>query len=217
MKSEKWQMQKKMIKVCGMREPENIREIEGLDVDMLGFIFHARSLRYVGDGDGPAEIIRCCTKPKVGVFVDEPVEFILDRAKNCKLEYLQLHGSEPPALCSELKQCGYYIIKAFPVFSADDFMKTENYKDCCDYLLFDTKCDSYGGSGLRFDWSLLAEYKGDIPFILSGGITSDCTNEINRINHPAFAGIDLNSGFERSLAIKDSCKLKEFVERLLIL
>ena len=207
-------MQKIIIKVCGMRDPENIREIESLDVDFIGFIFYNGSPRFVGNNDESTKVICSCKKQKVGVFVNEPIEYILDKAEKYKLDFLQLHGIESPELCLQLQNKGYQVIKAFSISSAEDFVNTQNYPDCCNYFLFDTKCDSHGGSGKRFDWSLIEEYKGGTPFLLSGGLTFDCVDDLRLINHPAFAGIDLNSGFEKSIAIKDAEKINEFVKKL---
>ena len=197
-----------------MRDADNVRKVENLDVDFLGFIFYSASSRYVGDDDASLEVIRKCVKSKVGVFVNESFDYILDKAKLYNLDYLQLHGNETTDLCRELRQRGYSVIKAFSIASADDFKNTENYSDCCDYFLFDTKCVGYGGSGQRFDWSLLNEYKGDMPFLLSGGLTSDCLEDLSRLTHPEFAGIDLNSGFEISPAMKDLGRLRDFIGKV---
>jgi len=197
-----------------MREPENIREVESLDVDLLGFIFYSGSSRYVGDSYESIDAIRDCAKHKVGVFVNEQVEVILDRMIRYRLDRIQLHGDETPSLCRELRQHGYPVIKAFSISSKDDFSKTDCYANCCDHYLFDTKCIGYGGSGQRFDWTLLDEYKGSTPFILSGGLTGDCIDDLRRINHAGFSGIDLNSGFELSPAHKDVSKLKEFIGKI---
>ncbi|MDR2916672.1 MAG: phosphoribosylanthranilate isomerase [Tannerella sp.] len=202
------------IKVCGMRDPENIRHIEAFDVDFIGFVFYAKSPRYVLADNDSVEAIRQCIKPKVGVFVNETLEQMLEKAELYQLSFLQLHGNETSDLCGELRQRGYSVIKAFSVASVDDIRKTENYPGCCDYFLFDTKCAGYGGSGNCFDWSLLDAYNGNTPFLLSGGLSPDCVLEIKQLRHSGFAGIDLNSGFEISPAIKDTGKLKDFITEI---
>ena len=207
-------MEKIVIKVCGMREPKNIKDVESLDVDFLGFIFFSGSTRYIGCGVEALESIRNCTKTKVGVFVNEKFDDIIAMAESYRLDCLQLHGNETTDLCKDLQQRGYSVIKAFSIGTADDFKIAENYSGCCDYFLFDTKCAGYGGSGKRFDWSLLAEYKGQTFFLLSGGLTPDCAGDINRLNHQMFAGIDLNSGFEISPAKKDIDKLRNFINHV---
>lgn len=204
-------MKKMIVKVCGMRDPENISSVEALDVDLLGFIFYSGSPRVIPETDKSVAIVHGCKKSKVGVFVNETLEYILDKAKLYQLNYLQLHGNEEPALCSKLRQYGYFVIKAFSIASAEDFDSTENYLDCSDYFLFDTKCAGFGGSGKRFNWSLLNEYKGANPFLLSGGLTPDCLCDIRQLSHSKFAGIDLNSGFELSPGVKDVEKLKDFI------
>ena len=196
-----------------MRDAENIRKAEALEVDLLGFIFYSKSARHISQDRESVEVIRRCTKPKVGVFVNETIDNISDKAELYKLDYLQLHGSETPDMCKKLRQRGYSVIKAFSIASADDFKSVENYSGCCDYFLFDTKCAGYGGSGMRFDWSLLDEYNGTTPFLLSGGLTPDCFDELNLLEHPMFAGIDLNSGFEVSPAMKDVDKLRVFISQ----
>ena len=197
-----------------MREPENLRCVEMLDVDYLGFVFYAQSPRYVPEEYGFIEAFGHCTKNKVGVFVNESIEKMLCISKLFQFNYLQLHGNETPEICCELRQKGYSIIKAFPVTTSSDFNQTKSYQNCCDYYLFDASCAGYGGSGKRFDWSLLDAYKGEIPFLLSGGLTFDCVADIKRLKHPQFFGVDLNSGFELYPAMKDVIKLKDFINEL---
>ena len=81
-----------------------------------------------------------------------------------------------------------------------------------DYFLFDTRCEGYGGSGKRFDWSILTEYKGETPFLLSGGIRPENAEAIRNFRHPRLAGIDLNSGFEKRPAYKDALLLQTFIQ-----
>lgn len=206
-----------IIKVCGMRDPENIRALERLDIHMMGFIFYPGSPRYVPDGGCTDEVMLRCGKKKVGVFVNETPDVITVKAKRYHLDYIQLHGSESPGTCERLHRMGYAVIKAFPIAVGADFRLTDDYTSApcgVDYLLFDTKGLLHGGSGKRFDWSLLDEYKGNTPFLLSGGLTPDCADDIRRMCHPMFAGIDLNSGFETSPARKDIGKLKDFIDTI---
>jgi len=207
-----------------MREPENLRDVEMLDIDCIGFIFYDKSPRYVPENQEYIEAIRRCKKNKAGVFVNEALEKMLYKSKLFQLNALQLHGNETPEMCCLLRQNGYSVIKTFsitsvvdpqqPVTSVDPFQQTESYRNCCDYFLFDTQCTGYGGSGKRFDWSLIDAYQGDTPFLLSGGLTPDCATDIKRLNHPRFAGIDLNSGFELYPAIKDVALLNDFIEKV---
>jgi len=203
-----------IIKVCGLREAENIRRIEMLNVDWLGFIFYPPSPRYVPTNCENVAAITCCTKNKVGVFVNETVDFMLEKAKLFQLDRLQLHGNETPEVCFALCQNGYSVIKAFSIATATDFLSTERYQNCCEYFLFDTPFVGFGGSGERFAWKLLSAYQGETPFLLSGGITPDCSEDIKRLKHLQLAGIDLNSGFEICPAMKDVYKLNDFIQEI---
>ena len=106
-------------------------------------------------------------------------------------------------------------IKAFQIATACDLEQTTNYEGRVDYFLFDTKCNSYGGSGKQFDWSVLEAYRGKTPFLLSGGIRPENAEAIRNFRHPRFAGIDLNSGFEIEPGLKDIDKLKNFIQQIL--
>ena len=164
-----------IVKVCGLRDPDNIRAVERLPVDLCGFIFYPRSPRCVPDDEFHAAAVRSCRRPAVGVFVDASPAEMLRTAERFGLGWLQLHGDESPEACGELRQRGFRIIKAIRVASAGDLAAARAYEDCADYLLFDTRCDGYGGSGRRFDWSVLDAYAGRVPFLLSGGIDAEWT------------------------------------------
>ena len=191
-----------------MRKPENIRAVEQTGADWMGFICYEGSPRYVSGTPGylPHKAKR------VGVFVNAGPEEILTRAEELKLDYVQLHGTESPDLCIKLRCHGLHLIKAFAPRTPDDFEQTAPYLPLCDYLLFDTPCTSFGGSGKAFHWDLLRFYHGDVPFLLSGGIRPESLEALSRFHHPCWAGIDLNSGFETAPAMKDARKLKAFIE-----
>ena len=192
-----------------MRDSENIRAIEQTKADLMRFIFHPKSPRFV------ASLPEYMPKKqkRVGVFVNASLEQILAKAQKFSLEYIQLHGDEPPAFCSELKNRGLKVIRAQRIANADDIIRAESY-NMADLMIFDTKTELYGGSGKKFNWQLLEDYKGCVPFLLSGGIRSDTFEEIKAFFHPQFAGIDLNSGFEISPALKDVGKLNNFIEKI---
>lgn len=202
------------IKVCGMKYPENINEIAALHPDFMGFIFYPKSPRFAESLDVLALKALPSTIKKIGVFVNENLENILTIAYKYKLDGVQLHGTELVEMCKELKSAGYLVIKAFPIAEAYNFKVTKDYEGTCDYFLFDTKTDAYGGSGVKFNWSMLDEYTGETPFLLSGGIAADDVTTIKKIEHPRFAGIDLNSKFEIKPGIKDELKLRSFINEL---
>ena len=201
-----------LIKVCGMRECANIREVEALGIDLMGFIFWPKSCRYVSER--PAYLPTKCKR--VGVFVDEETETIKKKAEDYALDFIQLHGHESPAQITDLRPLRSHlsIIKAFSIATSDDLEQTKAYEGLVDYFLFDTKGPSVGGNGVQFDWTVLSDYHSKTPFLLSGGIGPGDAERIKAFHHPQCIGIDLNSRFEQSPGLKDINKLKTFFESL---
>ena len=197
-----------IVKVCGMRDEENIRQVEALGIDLMGFIFWPRSSRYVAER--PSYLPTRCKR--VGVFVDEEIETLKRIADDYALDVIQLHGHETPAYVAQLK--GRSVIKAFNVATAADFVQTKDYAGLADCFLFDTKGKAVGGNGEKFDWSVLDDYTSDTPFLLSGGIGPDDAERVKAFRHPRCIGIDLNSRFELSPALKDINKLQDFLNAL---
>ena len=198
-----------MIKVCGMREADNIREVEQLSINWMGFIFWPKSSRYVSER--PAYLPMRCKR--VGVFVDEDAETIKKIAEEYALDYIQLHGHESPDYIRQFNgQCS--IIKAFNIATKEDLEATKPYEGIVDYFLFDTKGPSVGGNGAKFDWTVLADYVGKTPFLLSGGIGPDDAEQVRAFHHEKCIGIDLNSRFEIAPGLKDINKLKEFIKAI---
>lgn len=197
-----------LIKVCGMTEAENIRNVEQLGVDMIGFIFYPKSPRHLCE---MPEYLPVHAK-RVGVFVNESKEDILMYADRFALNYIQLHGNESPEYCRSLRSNGLHLIKAFSISQPKDLTEVSAYKGLCDYYLFDTKTPQYGGSGNQFDWSLLNRcYNGTTPFLLSGGINPYSAKAILEFQHPQLAGVDINSRFETSPGIKDVERIERFL------
>ncbi|MDR2498044.1 MAG: phosphoribosylanthranilate isomerase [Tannerellaceae bacterium] len=203
-----------IIKVCGLKYPDNIADLASVDVDMLGFIFYDKSPRYCKP---EAHISSVKHKLRVGVFVNSSFDEITDIVSVCGLNAVQLHGEEAPDLCRKLADRRLVVIKALPASSANDLQKAEAYIGAVDYILFDTPCEAFGGSGLSFDHSILLSYASAIPFLLSGGLRPDSLEGIRafmRIAPPTFAGIDLNSGFEIEPGLKNIAALQRFVSIL---
>lgn len=197
-----------IVKVCGMSRADNIRDVEALGIDLMGFIFYPRSPRFVRSMPAYLPRVR-----RVGVFVNAAVEEMAATAARWGLWAVQLHGSESPDVCSALRARGLRVIKAFGVGEGlPDHLGS--YGDCCDMFLFDTACASHGGSGLRFDWNVLKAYAGSTPFLLSGGIGPDSVAELSRFEHPGCVGIDINSAFEISPGVKDASLIGSFLEKI---
>lgn len=211
-------MGKRIIKVCGMRETENIQAVATLGIQLMGFIFYAKSSRYVGNASLAFAPQMTANRPKrVGVFVNESVATIAALVAKHQLDYVQLHGNETATFVEMLRTSlpvDTGIIKALSVETADDIQRWREYQGLVNLLLFDTRCTTYGGSGTQFDWQVLQAYDGDIPFLLSGGIGPADAARVKAFHHPRCVGIDLNSRFEISAGLKDVALLKQFINEL---
>lgn len=203
------------IKVCGMREPKNVTDVAACNPDFMGLIFYAKSSRFVGFEPQPS-ILNAIPESiqKVGVFVNETIEQVLAISRTWQLNVVQLHGQETPDYCKQTKESGLTVFKAFSIDDNFNFALLEQYKDCCNYFLFDTKGLLPGGTGQKFNWQLLEKYKLTLPFFLSGGIGPDDVESISNFNHPQLFGLDINSGFEISPALKDATKVKQFMSEI---
>ena len=202
-----------IIKVCGMREAKNIREVEASGVDWMGFIFWPKSSRYVSEV--PSYLPTKCKR--VGVFVDASIGDVMSQTEAFGLDLIQLHGQESPSYITQLRPhlpALIQIIKALNIATTSDLEAAKRYEGVVDYLLFDTKGKCVGGNGEKFDWSVLDDYAGSTPFLLSGGIGPDDAERVKAFHHPKCIGIDLNSKFELSPALKDATKLQSFLSSL---
>ena len=203
------------VKICGISERANLEEILGLEPDYLGFIFFPASPRFMEEKLNPEDLMIIPKKVKrVGVFVNADSYAIDGNYWKYNLDFIQLHGDESPSFCKKLSETGIRIIKAFRLDNTFDFDRLMDYVPYCNYFLFDTNTDKFGGSGLKFNWEILLKYDAGHPFFLSGGIGPYDAEELKRINHPAFYGIDLNSRFEKSPGIKDYNKLGTFLKNI---
>jgi phosphoribosylanthranilate isomerase len=195
------------IKVCGLRDPENITQVVKLRPDYMGFIFYDKTPRFVKEL--PVELLKTLpvTITKTAVFVNETAENIEALIDKYNFDAIQLHGSESPAFCALFKG-KVKVIKAFGLNADFDFTELYAYADQVDLFLFDTKTSIHGGSGKTFDWIVLDKYDLDKPFFLSGGLSLDNLDEVKNINHPQFYGVDLNSRFEIEPGVKNIDKLE---------
>ncbi len=195
-----------------MRDAANIREVERLGVDMMGFIFWPGSARYVRN---IPDYLPQRAK-RVGVFVDADIQQVRRVACDYALDYIQLHGHESPDYCIHLRE--WAVIKAFNIASAADLAQTDAYQGAADVFLFDTKGKAIGGNGEKFDWSVLDSYRGTTPYLLSGGIGPDDASRVKAFiaaeAQSRCMGIDLNSRFETAPGVKDINKLKTFIQSL---
>jgi phosphoribosylanthranilate isomerase len=196
------------IKVCGLRDAENIKAIAALGPNYMGFICYGPSPRYINNM--PADILANlpATIYKTAVFVDESKESIDRLIAQYGFNAIQLHGSESPDFADSFRS-RVTVFKAFGLSADFDFERLNNYANKVDYFLFDTKTDLHGGSGKTFDWTILNKYELNVPFFLSGGLSLDNLDQVVQIDHPQFYGVDLNSKFETAPGLKDIEKLKQ--------
>lgn len=197
------------IKICGMRDKKDIRQILEFEPNYLGFIFYEKSLRYVPEAQ-MKEIIKLNfgETERVGVFVDEAFEKILDFADNGFFDVVQLHGNETPKMVKALKNEGLEVIKVFSVDDNFDAKILTKYSDA-DYFLFDTKGKLPGGNGVKFNWDILENSKIKKPFFLSGGLGVEDLETVRSLNSKNLYGLDFNSKLELQPGLKDVKKVKE--------
>lgn len=200
------------IKVCGLKYTENILEVASLQPDMMGFIFYKASKRYVGDALNEDVVNSIPTSIlKVGVFVNEQEQTILNAVKKYQLDMVQLHGNESPECCERIKKT-VPVIKAFGVHEAFDFTTCKSYEAVADLFLFDTATIYHGGSGQKFNRSVLKNYALSLPFLVSGGIdVEEAEILMNTSVHEKCIGIDINSKFETTGFRKDLTLLKQIL------
>ena len=203
-------------KICGMRNKENIETVSALNPDFVGFIFYPKSPRFICPANFVQDIVGLpSTIKKVGVFVDEKVEYVLDTAILLQLDYVQLHGHESADLVRTLYNRNVSVIKVFHIDERFDWDTTKPYNGLCSYFLFDTAGLKLGGNGVVFDWMLLENYQSETPFLLSGGIGIEQIPSIKKLQHPNLVGVDVNSRFEIEPGMKDVTALKTFKRGLL--
>ncbi len=193
------------IKVCGMKYWKNMEELILLQPDFIGFIFYSGSPRFVFSELETSFVQSISTISKVGVFVNEKSNTILNIVDKYQLEFVQLHGHESPEMCEELSQH----VKVIKAFRADEQIKKLNFSlyDSCTYFLLDAPGKNYGGNGVTFSYDILNDLEISLPFLLSGGLHH--SEFKNLPNHPAMMGIDVNSRYEISPGLKNIQELKE--------
>lgn len=207
------------VKVCGLTKIDQIQELIDLKVDFLGFIFYEKSPRYVLNHLSLKQILEIKHRGKVGVFVNEDLEKVIDIIEKTDIQYVQLHGDEDNDFISELRDRLMETIKIIKVIrignqTSEELQKTINQQPkTINYLLFDTDSKAFGGTGQSFDWKILNEIEIPIPYFLSGGISLENLQNLNSVNQKPFA-LDINSKFEIEPGNKDLEKIKEFLSLL---
>ncbi|MGI8584422.1 MAG: phosphoribosylanthranilate isomerase [Chitinophagaceae bacterium] len=206
------------IKVCGVTQIEQLKQLDELGIDYAGLIFYERSPRYVLNKLRSEAVHKLELKiQKVGVFVNTSEEDIMTQIELYGLDIVQLHGDETPAFCKHISNA-VSVIKAFRITKNNeqniDWM-IKPYEDVCDYYLFDTnRKGAYGGTGEKFDWQILNSNKINKLFFLSGGIGLEDIDKIKNFHHPFLYAIDVNSKMELEPGVKDLNRIKMFIQEL---
>lgn len=203
------------LKVCGLREDENVKAIAALQPQWLGFIFHSASPRYFMSAKNPVDLLSIpLSFKKVGVFVNSTIDEVVRLHKLYSLDYTQLHGDENADFCKQLQMNGIKIIKAFRINESFDFASVDSYLPFVELFLFDASGKEYGGNGITFNWELLKNKRFSKPFLLSGGIGLEQVEALKSFDHPDLAGVDVNSRFESSPGLKDVLAVQLFQQQI---
>ncbi|MHB8600634.1 MAG: bifunctional indole-3-glycerol-phosphate synthase TrpC/phosphoribosylanthranilate isomerase TrpF [Ktedonobacteraceae bacterium] len=201
------------VKICGLRTPETLQVAVDAGADMLGFIFYKPSHRYISPDQVPmlfpaTDGEHVVTPDRVGVFVNEEVNFINDVVKQADLHFVQLHGDESPEFCQRIHRP---IIKALSLRNEDDRRKVNEYRQVAWRILLDTPTTQWGGTGVTHDWELAHNIAQEIPIMLAGGLTPENVAEAIRQVSPW--GLDVSSGVETNKH-KDTDKIRTFIENV---
>ena len=211
--------QQPKLKVCGLTKLDQIHELIKMNIDFLGFIFYEKSPRYVLNHLNLKQISEINHPRKVGVFVNENMDEIVEIVEHAKLNLIQLHGDENERFISELRQklnskIGVIKVVRIGNQSSEELQKTINHQPkIINYFLFDTDSKAFGGTGKIFNWNILNDIEIPIPYFLSGGISLENARNLENITQKPYA-LDVNSKFEIEAGNKDLEKIKEFKKLL---
>ena len=207
------------IKVCGNTLPHQVNALDGLGITFAGFIFYPKSPRYMAMKISAEKMRQIKGKIiKVGVFVNPTYDELMKTVDEYRLDMVQLHGDESPKFCDKIADY-ISVIKAFRLSDNDSIMHmTQPYIEMCDFFMFDTLGAGYGGTGKKFDWSVLQKSPPAKPYFLSGGIEFGDEGKLGEFletdaGEKLFA-IDINTKFEIGPGVKDVNNIQKFAENL---
>ena len=199
-------MPRPLVKVCGMTRMEDVELCVDLGVDLLGFIFHPQSPRLAAPEFVAS--VKTGKVTKVGVFVDQTADAVIEIMDRCGLHAAQLHGGQDAAFCEKVGPD-----RVIKVFWPDTYTSSaalardlDFYSEVCGHFLLDAGSKGQGGTGNSIDLSILQHIEIQTPWFLAGGIGLHNIKEALAINPP---GLDINSGVEIEPGIKDAAKLRD--------
>ncbi len=205
-----------IIKICGIKNRDTLMCCENNNIGFFGMIFYTKSPRNISI-ENANKLLKISEKLNingVGVFVNKEIDKLKEIIEHTNLKYVQLHGSEDELYIKNIKKLGVRIIKSISISIKDDLNKIKDYKSA-DYFLFDykpKKNDLPGGNSKSFDWKILKSLKTDKPWFLSGGVNINNIQQILSDINPY--GIDLSSGVEKELGIKDNHIINNFIRKI---
>ena len=204
-----------------MTRLDQLIKLDELGIEFAGFIFYPKSPRYIKKFHLSALDVKRekLNINRVGVFVNATAEEILKTVDDWRLQMVQLHGDESPKFCEHISN-HITTIKAFRIGPDENIdWKIYPYRDSADMYLFDTVGVNYGGTGIQFDWNVLAKAQINKPYFLSGGIGADDTDKIRQFvpGQKDLFSIDVNSRFEISPGVKDMEMIEEFCKKIKVI
>jgi phosphoribosylanthranilate isomerase len=204
-------------KICGINDATAMQTAVAAGARYVGLVFYPPSPRALTP-DAAATLAALVPNEvtKVGLFVD-PDDALIDAVlPKVALDMLQLHGSESPARCVELRQhTGLPVMKAIKVADQDDIKAARDYLGSVDWLMFDAKAPKDmpgalpGGNALSFDWTLLSDQTWPVPWMLAGGINPD--NVVAAVRASGAQVVDVSSGVESEPGRKDPARIEAFL------
>lgn len=201
------------VKICGIATPDALSAVVAAGAHYAGLNFYPPSPRYVTP-DVAYELSRMAPAAlkMVGLFVNPDDDGLAQVLARVPLDMIQLHGDETPARVLEIQSRHRLpVIKAVAVAAPADLLAARAYETAADYLLFDTKVtgSAAGGTGLSFDWRILAGQKFSVPWFLAGGLRADNVAEAIRVSGALH--VDCASGVETQPGVKDAGLIERFM------
>ena len=203
-----------IIKICGIKTPQILDAAIEAGADMVGFMHFMRSPRHVSIEDLATLIGEARGRIETCVVLVNPDNSCVAEVAALGPDWIQLHGPESPHRVEAIRaEAGVEIMKAVPIGSAEDVKHVAGFVDVADRILLDAKppkgADRPGGLGETFDWGLLKALDPSVPFMLSGGLTPDTVAAAIKTVRPM--GVDVSSGVESSLGVKDKRLVEAFI------
>ena len=193
------------VKICGLTRPHEAAACAEMGVDAVGLVFFSKSPRHVSR-QAAKSVVEALSPgvATVGVFVNAPLDFIMQRVDDCGLSMVQLHGQEPPELVTRLRAEGVHVIKALFLDGVPGFVAAKDYPADA-FLVECAKGPLPGGNAKAWDWGAAREFSNPHSLVLAGGL--DPENVARAIHAGRPAAVDVSSGVEMAPGRKDPQKV----------